>query len=340
MRAFASSWRSPIPILALGIFGLASSVAYSRTPDPAPPGSAVDAGLGRFRALAPGVEVTIKPDIKPSELISRHDLVEILAKDPEFRERPNTKGLSPARNTRFDHKIWALEFTFKPIRFVEVDLPNGLGQMERKLIWYLIYRVKNTSQDPVKFVPVFELRGLTRDTPDTLKLYPDNLLPLAIPAIERREDAGRRLLNVEKVLPDKPTRLLSTFDVVGEIAPGAEVWGVATWADVDPATDRFSILIRGLTNAYIWDDAKTNAGPPPTYEYRLGEPLGAHRTFAYKSLQLNFWRPSDVRYQHEQEIRYGVPDRDFGVPGKDAVDYKWVYRKNDGSVVDTGSATK
>ena len=34
------------------------------------------------------------------------------------------------------------------------------------------------------------------------------------------------------------------------------VWGVATWVDVDPRIDFFSIYINGLTNAYRWTDPR------------------------------------------------------------------------------------
>ena len=54
-----------------------------------------------------------------------------------------------------------------------------------------------------------------------------------------------------------------------------------------------------------------------------------------KTLQLNFWRPGDVVYEHEEEIRYGVPAvsdpaeqakilTKYGITER--VDHLWVYR--------------
>jgi hypothetical protein len=97
------------------------------------------------------------------------------------------------------------------------------------------------------------------------------------------------------------------------------VWGVATWTDVDPRIDFFSVYVGGLTNAYRWEDM---AGA-----YKPGDPPGKGRRFARKTLQLNFWRPGDEVAQHEREIRYGVPlaqPQLYDVA--DGVAYRWVYR--------------
>src|SRR4051812_35733047 len=47
----------------------------------------VKLGPGPFRKLAPGVEQVILPQIEGSERFSRHDIIEILAADPNFAER-------------------------------------------------------------------------------------------------------------------------------------------------------------------------------------------------------------------------------------------------------------
>ncbi len=97
------------------------------------------------------------------------------------------------------------------------------------------------------------------------------------------------------------------------------VWGVATWVDVDPRIDFFSIYVGGLTNAYRWTD---NAGA-----YHLGDSPGKGRQFEHKTLQLNFWRPGDEIDLNEREFRYGVPlDKAalYSVP--DGVAYRWIYR--------------
>ena len=39
--------------------------------------------------------------------------------------------------------IWNLEFSFKPMRMLQVDVPQPTGRMQRQLIWYMVYRVRN-----------------------------------------------------------------------------------------------------------------------------------------------------------------------------------------------------
>ena len=51
--------------------------------------------------------------------------------------------------------------------------------------------------------------------------------------------------------------------------------------------------------------------------FKVGHPPATGRKFLQKTLQINFWRPSDHYHEHEGEIRYGIPGE---------VDYRWVYR--------------
>src|SRR5579863_3234917 len=102
---------------------------------------------GRFRAAAPGVEITIPPDFEKAATFSRHDMVEVLAADPEFGERAFSKGHSPAKDVVFSRNIWCLELSFKPLRMIWVDVPTSEGRFDRKQIWYLLYRVKNTGKE-------------------------------------------------------------------------------------------------------------------------------------------------------------------------------------------------
>ncbi|MBL9124162.1 MAG: hypothetical protein JNG90_11060, partial [Planctomycetaceae bacterium] len=193
-----------------------------------------------------------------------------------------------AKDIRFEHPIWDLEFTFKPMRMIEADVPDGNGRLQRKLIWYLVYRVKNLGAEPVEFRPWFVL-----ESADGKKRYPDRLIPVAVPSIQRREDSRRKLLN--------------SVEIAGPIPSSADgidrsVWGIATWEDIDPRIDQLALYISGLSNAYRWQD----------------DPGTGKRDFVHKTLKINFWRPSDEYYEHESEIRLGTPD------GK--VDYEWIYR--------------
>jgi hypothetical protein len=233
------------------------------------------------------------------EAVVRHDMVDLLARDPNFPE---------SKNVAFRRYVYYLDIKFKSMRMIDVDVPQPNGVMKKKKIWYLVYSVTNPgkvlpsveapdgsfqlqdSQKPVRFIP--QLRLMSHESG---KIYRDRVIPVAVAAIRMREDPNREFLN--------------SAEIAREIPVGQTLWGVATWEDVDPEIDRFSILVTGLTNAYRWEDAP-NAPQP-------GAAVGQGRKFLTKTLKLNFWRPGDEFYETEKEFRYGIP----GQPN-----YEWIYR--------------
>ena len=268
-----------------------------------------------YRQLAPGVMKSVDPAQQLRENSSRHDVIELLAVDP---------NLDFAKDVPFRHPVWNLEFKFKPMRMIWVDVPQPSGYMQRKLIWYMVYSVTNTGkvmvpvkqaelpynthkeetlyevqaeERPIRFAPEFLLEGHQRMQTDTgfTKVYPDRVIPVALGPITLREDPKRKFLN--------------SVEMSREIEVGETVWGVATWEDIDPRIVRFSVYVQGLTNAYRWKDEPG--------EYQQGDEIGTGRKLYRKILKLNFWRPSDQYFEHEEEIRYGIPG---------GVDYQWVYR--------------
>jgi len=277
------------------------------------------AQVGPYRALAPGVTVTIPPDRQEAETFSKQDVVEILHGIPGLewtpKLSPETQTLRQmATQTVFRRDIWCLEFTFKPVRTIWVDVPQPSGKMQRKLIWYMVYQVKNTGGhlkpakqadgtfvvEPVdrdiRFFPEFVL-----ESHEYKKAYLDRLLPTAVAAIQRREDPNRRLLNSVEI----GSKLVPTSSELVD----KSLWGVATWEDVDPRVDFFSVYVEGLTNAYKWVD--------PPEAFKKGNPPTTGRVLVQKNLMLNFWRPGDEYREDQRIIRYGIPGK---------VDYSWVYR--------------
>jgi hypothetical protein len=286
-----------------------------------PVGFAQDAAPGTpgYRQIVEGVFKTIPADIRPEETSATHDVIELLMNQPNRGWKPKQFPASMtlermATGTTFRRTIWGLDFTFKAPRMIWVDIPQASGKMQRKLIWYLLYKVRNPGgqlanvvqpdgtytiekvNEPVLFEPHFVLESL-----EYKKAYLDRLIPVAVDAIRKREDPRRVLLNSvqmgAKPIPVSP--------------PDSDlsVWGVATWEDVDPRIDYFSIYVQGLSNAYKWAD--------PAGAYKKGDPPGTGRVFAYKTLRLNFWRPGDDLVEDESVIK-------FGIPGK--LDHEWVYR--------------
>jgi hypothetical protein len=285
------------------------------------PALAADAPKG-YRKLGPGVETTIAADPNAQDTVTTHDVVEIQAAGKKLDWTPETQSSSETlkvltKDIPFRHGVWYLEFTFKPLRTINVDMPLADGKMSNRLIWYMVYRVKNLGQhleaepagdknktlaanqpmtDDIYFRPQFVL-----ESPQFKKAYLDRVLPLAVEAIQKREDANRKLQDTVQ-MGQQPIPLSTADD-------DHSVWGVVTWEYIDPRIDFFNIYVKGLSNAYRFAD--------PPGAYKLGDAPGTGRMVAQKTLKLNFWRPGAEYADHEEQIRYGVPG---------GLDYEWVYR--------------
>lgn len=277
---------------------------------PAKPAAKEAGAKGPYRVLAPGVMVSIDPAPQESETYSRHDINEVLA---------GGRKLPWAKDVAFRHDVFNLTFSFKPVRMMYVDIPQTSGQMQRELIWYVVYSVTNAGKtmhpvanadgtykiesvdEKVQFIPKFYLEGYpTREDMEKKKggmVFGDRVLPVAVSQIRQREDPNRRFLN--------------TGEMCREIGVGETCWGILTFEKVNLNIRWFSIYIEGLTNAYKWvDDPSQFQDPNQVW-------VGKGRRMALKTLKLNFWRAADEINPHEEEIRYGMPG---------GVDYEWVYR--------------
>lgn len=191
-----------------------------------------------------------------------------VAQPPPFNERE----VKTQTNVQDKEDIWMLDFRFKDPRLVTVDIP-GRG---RKVVWYLWYQVVNNTGLPRTFIPDFEL--VTHDKPG---LYRDQVLPKVQEAIRRVEDPTQHLdirnsvtIASEPIPPSKP-----------DAYPRA-ITGVATWDDVDPDANRYSIFVSGLSNGWSEDDNKV---------------------IRRKTLQLNFRRVGDRYYMDSREIKFVPP---------------------------------
>lgn len=200
----------------------------------------------------------------------------VLKTAPVRRESPgpNWVVVDPSALPRDREGIWILDFAFKPVRLVTVELPSG----KRRPIHYLYYRVINRTGEPRMFVPSFTL------VTDTGKRYEDTVLRDAVKLIRDREDPT--------------TNVYGAVDVIGVLPPsGARagideaIFGAAVWQGVDPHADAFKVYVQGLTNGYH------EVTPPGS-----GEPQVRHKT-----LRIDFFRPGDERDLNEREIRLADP---------------------------------
>ena len=95
------------------------------------------------RKLAPNVLKVIEPALDESEAVSTVQPLYDLATTPY---QPQSRALSDTLSSRaagvvFRRDIWGVEFAFKPLRMIEAEVPQPSGKMQKKPIWYLMYRV-------------------------------------------------------------------------------------------------------------------------------------------------------------------------------------------------------
>jgi hypothetical protein len=245
---------------------------------------------------------------------------------PHFDPRSRTL-VEMAKQVVLRREVFCLEFSFKPLRQLYVDVPVGGGATQRKLVWYMVYRVRyrggdlrpaadeiggsklyqrleSIAYDARRFFPLATLRDHVSGQ-EVL----DRIIPSAKSVIAAREQITAPLYNSVEISNQPIPR--STDDS----APG--VWGVLTWVDVNPNVDFLSVYVSGLTNAFK----------------QQGE--GSDARYQRKSLQLNFFRPGDAMLQTEDRIRFGMPN--FADQQEQAevlekydidepLDYRWTFR--------------
>ena len=329
-------------------------------------GRSLQAQTSSVRQFAPGVLTTIPPAPEAHEMVTGPVAlaelpvaIEGLEYDPKIESKSSTV-FERAKTVTMRRTIWNLEFSFKPLRMIYVDIPQGTGRMQRKLVYYLVYRVRNlgnhlqpqaTNADLVKLlessVPeAADLYAKSKTTTNEVELfgrkttelrffphfslasieyekeYLDRVIPAALEPIKAREFPGRPEVKLHNSLTISEVPL-----PVSDEQNDHSAWSVATWTDVDPRIDYFVVYVQGLTNAYKFED--------PEGVFKKGDQPGSGRKLLKKTLQLNFWRPGDTVDPHEEEIRYGArldPDpaqqeailKKYGV--EKPVDYTWVYR--------------
>jgi hypothetical protein len=139
-------------------------------------------------------------------------------------------------------------------------------------------------------IPDFEL--VTHDKP---AVYHDQVLPKVQEAIQRVEDPTKHLdiknsvtIANEPIPPTKPNAF-----------PRA-VTGVATWVDVNPDANHFSVFVSGLSNGWSEDDSKV---------------------VRRKTLKLKFRRVGDRYFPDSREIKFVPPE-------------EWLYRATAFSTAD------
>lgn len=291
--------------------------------------------------FAPGVMTVIPPAPMPEEtfqgpltlqaLLNAHPEIQFGGDshpDGEPHYDPRTRTLvQMAKEVILRREIYCLEFSFKPLRHIYVDIPRPDGKMQRKLVWYMVYRVRYRGGElrpaAEKIAGVDIYKRIESIHYDSRHFFPmmvlndhisglravDQILPTALDKIKVREQIQAPLYNSVDITRVKIPHAKD------EAASG--VWGVATWADLDPQLDFISVEVSGLTNAFVQE----------------GE--GGEAEYKRKALQLNFFRPGDAINQTDDQIRFGIPayqdEREqnyvlqhYGL--SERLDYQWIFR--------------
>ena len=100
--------------------------------------------------FAPGGLIIIPPNIDYASVANRADTTELLARFAEL-PKPDLELQGEARfnpevwatDIRHVRDVWCLQFSFKKVRIIDVDIPNDAGNFDKKKVWYLVYSVKN-----------------------------------------------------------------------------------------------------------------------------------------------------------------------------------------------------
>lgn len=300
-------------------------------------GQEVDLG----QKFAPGVVTVIPPQPVPDETFTGPvTLRELIRENPDIEwtgpdfpdARPYTDAQTrtlawKSRNVTFRREVYGFEFAFKPMRQMMVDVPQPNGVMKRKLIWYLVFRLRyiggdlrpkgepdqygNMLYEQMEKVGYASRRCfplLVLSNTNTGKEYTDRIIPAARDRIAAREKISP-LYNTVEITSVAIPRVTEPSD------PG--YWCVATWEDVDPQIDFFSVNVYGLTNG------------------RRHVEVDGQDLYQKKVLQLNFFRPGDTIDEPADRIRFGVPAfsdeeeqaavlKQLGI--EERVDYLWTFR--------------
>lgn len=100
------------------------------------------------RVMAPDVMKTIPVSLVADETINTHDVIELTTGN----EYPWAEQVRFDRQVVVDgelvNAVSCLEFQFKPVRMIDVDLPNARKQFEKKRVLYMVYSVTNKRWTP------------------------------------------------------------------------------------------------------------------------------------------------------------------------------------------------
>jgi hypothetical protein len=221
-----------------------------------------------------------------------------------------------------------------------VDVPQPEGKMKRKLIWYMVYRVRNLG----KHLEPAPLPGQSDDVRS--KLVANELDEEGKKQVEKEIDQTRVFdaKPVDELSKDAfpqivffPTISLVAHDVKKEyldrVVPAAmpviakrERIGKPIYDSVTISRQKIDVTTADKDNS-VWGVATWEGVDPridffsvyvqgltnayqfadKPEDFKAGDKPGVGRSFTRKTLVLHFWRPGDTIEENESEVHYGMP---------------------------------
>jgi hypothetical protein len=317
--------------LAVVLANVVVATAFAQAPKPIKP-------------FAKGVVTTIPIAPQDEEMFSGpRPLVEVpltidgLEYDPKIAPKTSTV-FEKAKIATLRRTIWNLEFSFKPMRMVYVDLPQPNGKLQRKLVWYMVYYVRNLGghirplpqeEVVIKEADVVDANGTkagltpglvhvkyAKEATDEVEVFgkPSKELRFFPHFVLRSTEYDKEYLDrvipaalapiKAREFPDRADVKLHDSLTISEvpIQKSDETNDNRVWGVVT------WIDVDPRIDYYtVFIQGLTNAYrfDDPEGAFKKGDQPGTGRKIVRKTLQLNFWRPGDTIDPSEEEIRYG-----------------------------------
>jgi len=303
------------------------------------------------RHFAPGVLTTIPPAPQAEEMFSGPaPLVELPIAIKDLQYEPKLAATSStvyerAQSAMLRRTIWNLEFSFKPMRMMYIDVPQASGRMQRQLVWYMVYRVRNLGHHlKPKGMATQDVAAADAESKDPNQEVIELVDPEVPPAKELYEKFKDFTDEVE-VFGHKTDKLrFFPHFVLHSTEYNKEYLDRVVPAALGPIQAREfpgrpdQVLYNSLnisqvpiaksddkTDSSVWGVATwTDIDPRIDYfvvyvqgltnaykfvdrpgAYQAGNAPATGRQLLKKTLQLNFWRPGDTVDPNEEEIHFG-----------------------------------
>jgi len=298
-----------------------------------------------IKPFAKGVITTIPIAPQDEEMFSGpRPLVEVpliidgLEYEPKIAAKTSTV-FEKAKIATLRRTIWNLEFSFKPMRMVYVDIPQPNGKLQRKLVWYMVYYVRNLGghirplpqvEEVLKEATVVDANGtkagltpglvhvkFSKETTDEVEVFgkPSTELRFFPHFVLRSTEYDKEYLDrviPAALAPIKAREFPGRTDV--KLYDSLTISEVAIKKSDETNDNRVWGVVTWIDvepridyyTVYIQGLTNAYRFDDPEGAFKKGDQPGTGRKIVRKTLQLNFWRPGDTIDPHEEEIRYGT----------------------------------